>query len=101
MIHVVVFVSVKPGMLDKVLDLYRALVAKVMADEPGCLEYSPTTDVDLGLDRQLRDPNMIVVTERWKTIEDFQAHISPLPHVAEFRAGLIETLSLKITRDAI
>lgn len=104
MIHVVAFVTVRPGMVDKALDLYRILVPKVMALEPGCLQYAPTIDFDLGLDRQDRNPDMIVVTERWKTIDDFKAHISGPPHVAEFRAALKEVLvkiTLKITQDAI
>ena len=39
MIHVLAFVSIKPGMMDRALAAYRVLVPKVMAGEPGCLEY--------------------------------------------------------------
>ena len=104
MIHVLAFVSIKPGMLDKALDVYRILVPKVMANEPGCLEYSPTTDFDLGLANQEKDPNMIVITERWKSIDDFKAHIAGPAHVVEFRAAIKEFLEktvLKITQDSI
>lgn len=104
MIHVLAFVFVKPGMLDKALDAYRVLVPKVMAAEPGCLEYSPTVDVDLGLANQEKNPYMIVVTERWKSVEDFKAHLDGPPHVSEFRAAIkacAEKTSLKITQDAI
>ena len=104
MIHVLAFVSVKPGMFDKALDAYRVLVPKVMANEPGCLEYSPTVDYDFGMVNQVKDPNMIVVTERWKSIEDFKAHVDGPPHVAEFRAAIkevFEKTTLKITQDAI
>ena len=104
MIHVLAFASIKPGMVDKALEVYRVLVPKVLANEPGCLEYSPTVDYDFGLANQQKDPNMIVITERWKTIEDFKAHVDGPPHVAEFRAAIkdyMEKTTLKITQDAI
>jgi quinol monooxygenase YgiN len=104
MIHVLAFVSIKPGMMDRALAAYRVLVPRVMADEPGCLEYSPTTDFDLGLANQEKTPNLIVVTERWKSIDDFKAHIGGPAHVVEFRAAIkdcAEKTTLRITQDAI
>jgi len=104
MIHVLAFVSIKPGMLDKALDVYRVLVPKVLAAEPGCLEYSPTIDLDLGLANQEKNPDLIVVTERWKSIDDFKVHLDGPPHVTEFRAAIkacAEKTTLKITQDAI
>lgn len=104
MIHVTVFAKMKPGMVPQALEVYRTLVAKVMAAEPGCLEYAPTTDYDLGLGNQEKDPDMIVVVERWKTIDDFKAHIAGPQHVLDFRASikeLAEKMTLKITEDAI
>ena len=104
MIHVIASISVKLGLLDKALDAYRVLAPKVMANEPGCLEYSPTVDFDFGLANQAKDPHMIVVTERWKTIGDFKAHVDGPPHVAEFRAAIkdvFEKTSLKITQDVL
>ena len=62
------------------------------------------TDFDLGLANQEKDRNMIVITERWASIDDFKAHIAGPPHVAEFRVvikELLEKTSLKITQDAI
>jgi quinol monooxygenase YgiN len=103
MIHVLAFVSLKPGMMEKALDCYRVLVPKVLADEPGCLEYSPTKDCDLGLPNQEKNPNMIVVSERWKSIDDFRAHLDA-GHVIEFRAAIkdcLEKITVKIMQDAI
>ena len=104
MIHVIAFASIKPGMVEEALKVYHVLAPKVLANEPGCLEYSPTLDYDLGLSNQDKNPDMIVVTERWKSIDDFKAHIDGPPHVVEFRAaikGLMEKTVLKITQDAI
>ena len=52
MIHVLAFVRVKPQALAAALACYRAFVPRVIANEPGCLEYTPTVDCDLGLRNQ-------------------------------------------------
>lgn len=96
MIYVLATVKAKPGMVSRALDLYRVLVPQVMAKEAGCLEYVPTTDLDLGFPNQTRDENMIVVTERWKTIEDFRAHLV-MPHSIEFRSSIHSILAERIT----
>lgn len=104
MIHVLAFVTLKPGMLPVALDAYRVLVPDVLTKEPGCLEYSPTTDLDLGLSFQDQIPNMIVVSERWRSADDFKAHINGPPHVLAFRAAMkdcVEHTRLRITQDAI
>lgn len=104
MIHVIAFASIKPGMIDKALEVYRVLAPKVLANEPGCLEYSPTIDYDFGLANQDKDPNMVVITERWKSIDDFRAHVAGPAHVVEFRAAIkeyLEKTTLKITQDVL
>lgn len=104
MIHVTAFVTLKPGALPAALDAYRALVPDVLAKEPGCLEYSPTFDLDLGLPIQDQDPNMIIVTERWMSADDFKAHVNGPPHVLTFRAAMkdcVEHTRVRITQDAI
>lgn len=103
MIHVLAFVSLKPGMVAQALDVYRVLVPKVLANEPGCLEYSPTVDYDLGLPNQEKNPDMVVVTERWNSADDFKAHLNA-QHVIEFRVAIkdcLEKITVKITKDAI
>jgi quinol monooxygenase YgiN len=103
MIHVLAFVSLKPQMMAPALDCYRALVPQVLAHEPGCLEYTPTTDCDLSLPNQRLDPDTIVVTERWRSIEDFRAHLVA-PHSIEFRAAIkdyLENIVVKVTKPAI
>lgn len=104
MIHVLAFAHIKPGMMEPALAAYRALVPQVMANEPGCLEYSPTADCDLGLANQELTANLVVVTERWKSVEDFRAHLAGPAHVVEFRAAFkdcVEKVTLRITRDVL
>jgi quinol monooxygenase YgiN len=103
MIHVLAFVSVKPQMMAGALDCYRVLVPKVLACEPGCIEYTPTIDCDLGLPNQELGPCTIVVNERWRSIDDFRAHLAA-PHSAEFRASIkpcIEKIVVKVMRPAL
>ena len=75
-----------------------------MANEAGCVEYVPTTELDPGFPNQTLDTNMIVVTERWRTIEDFRAHLD-MPHSIQFRSSiqpiLAEHITIRITQNAI
>ena len=101
MIHVVATVTVKPGRMADALALYRPLVRAVEA-EKGCRQYRPTVDVDLGLPTQRLDPDRIVVTERWETIEDFRAHLVAPPVVA-WREAIRDCLlgiTVTVTREA-
>jgi quinol monooxygenase YgiN len=104
MIYVLAFVKTKPEMLSKALDLYRELVPKVLATEPGCMAYVPTTDFDPCLPNQSRDNGTIVVSERWNSIEDFKAHLN-MAHSIEFRSRiqhyLEQPISVRITQRAI
>jgi quinol monooxygenase YgiN len=103
MIRVLAFVSLKPQTLASALECYRVLVPKVMANEPGCIEYTPTVDCDLGLPNQEMHPDTIVVTERWRSIEDFRAHLVA-PHSVEFRAAIkeyAEKIVVKVTQRAL
>ena len=104
MIYVLASVKTKPGMVSRALDLYRVLVPRIMANEAGCIEYAPTTGLDLGLANQTLDNDTIIVTERWKTIEDFRAHLD-MPHSIEFRSSiqhiLAERITIRITQRAL
>ena len=104
MIYVLAFIKTKPGTVSQALDIYREFVPQVMANEPGCVAYVPTADVDLGLANQNKDKCMIVVNERWKTIDDFKAHLS-MPHSIVFRSRiksyLDEPITLRISQEAV
>ena len=104
MIFVRAVVKIKPGMMTSALGVYRDFVGKVLSGEPGCLAYVPTVDVDTGLPNQMLDPDLITVFERWKTIEDFRAHLA-MAHTDEFRIGvralLAEPVSITVSRRAL
>ncbi len=45
MLHVIAFITTKPGMREAVLREFRANVPAVRAEE-GCIEYAPAVDLD-------------------------------------------------------
>lgn len=96
MIYVVASVKVRSECLGQALDCYRELVPAVLELEPGCLDYVPTIDVDTGLPNQEKDRSLILVSERWKSVEDFRAHLD-MPHSAAFRMKMEPLLAEKIT----
>lgn len=98
MIHVLATVLIKEGCLPDALNCYRYLVPLVLEKEPGCFEYMPTTDRNLGLPNQNTNPDRILVTERWRSEEDFRAHLK-MPHSAEFRSRIQPYLVKGITVD--
>ena len=104
MIHVFATVKIRAGCLEQALDCYRYLVPEVMEYEPGCLDYVPTTDLDLGLPNQDRNGCTIFVSERWKSEEDFRAHLL-MAHCIEFRKRITpyldEGIRVRVTQPVI
>lgn len=104
MIYVFASVKVRSECLDQALDCYRELVPAVLQFEPGCLDYVPTVDVDMGLPNQEKDHSMILVSERWRSVEDFRAHLG-MPHSVAFRTKmellLAERITVKVARNAL
>lgn len=96
MIYVFASVKVRRECLDQALDCYRELVPAVLQCEPGCLEYVPTVSVDTGLPNQENDDCLILVAERWRSLEDFKAHLG-MPHSAAFRTNMEPLLAARIT----
>ena len=103
MIYVFASVKTRPGTRSQALDIYRSFAPEVLAREQGCLEYSPSVDLDLGLANQEIDTDLIMIFERWESIDDFRAHLA-MPHTLLFRADisayLAKSISVKITQKA-
>ncbi len=100
MIHVLASVSIKEGMREKFLDIFKANVANVIKEE-GCLEYRPAIDVETGLEPQIVDQNMVTVIEKWESVDHLKVHLSAA-HMLEYRqkvASMVEGVSLKVLQD--
>lgn len=74
MIGVIAKLKIKEGKMDEALNLFKGLLALVRKEE-GTLYYT--------LNRDMADPNMIVVVERYKDMAAFQAHTGT-PYFLEF-----------------
>lgn len=83
MIHVLAIITTKPGQRSTVLDLFRANVPNVLAEQ-GCIEYQATIDSQPALGSQTPfGSDTFVVVEKWETIEALQAHFKA-PHMAAY-----------------
>ena len=78
MISVVAKLPVKEGKAQEAIDMFKALLKQV-ATEEGTLLYS--------LNQSKKDPNAIVIIERYKDDAALAAH-SATPHFKEFSAKL-------------
>jgi quinol monooxygenase YgiN len=82
MIHVLAIITTKPGMRDKVLELFHANMPAVHA-EKGCIEYGPVVDTETSPAKF--GPDTFVVVEKWETPADLKAHAAA-PHMAAYAA---------------
>ncbi len=101
MIVVVAFIQIKEGKVHKFLEIFKANVPNVLAEE-GCIEYMPTVDVPAESIPQELNPNMVTVIEKWRSVEDLQAHLNA-PHMMDYRdkvEDLVVDVSLKIVQEA-
>ncbi len=71
MIHVLAFVTAKPGQRAALLELFKANVPNVHAEE-GCIEYQAVVDVD-GASPAF-GPDTFIVVEKWETMAALKAH---------------------------
>ena len=92
MIHVVAIVTTKPGQRDAVLQLFRANVPAVRAEQ-GCIEYEAAVDATPGLKFQTEfGPDTFVVIEKWESPAVLEAHLAA-PHMAAYGARVREMIA--------
>ena len=92
MIHVVAFITTKPGRRAEVLNHFRAIVPAVLA-ETGCIEYGATIDELNGSGIQTKlGPDTFVVIQKWESIEAFRAHGSA-PHSLAYDVKVRDVLT--------
>ena len=102
MIHVISTIDLKPGKRDEFLEIFKANVPNVLADE-GCLFYEPTIDIeaDVGAQPPTRD-NVAVIIEQWASLACLHAHLRK-PHMAAYRAqvqDLVRHVEMRVMRSA-
>jgi len=102
MIHVIATIDVQPGKRDEFLEIFKANVPNVLADE-GCLFYEPAGDVeaDAGAQPPVRD-NVAVVVEQWASLACLHAHLRK-PHMTAYRErvkDLVRHVEMRVLRSA-
>ncbi len=92
MIHVIAFITTKPGQRAAILDAFHANIAAVHA-EPGCIEYGPVIDADGagGMQAKLGEDTFAVI-EKWETMDALKAHARS-PHMAEYGAKVKDMIA--------
>ncbi|MFV0294551.1 MAG: putative quinol monooxygenase [Hyphomicrobiaceae bacterium] len=89
MIHVVAIITAKPGMREKVLEVFKANMPAVHA-EKGCIEYGPVIDAE-GFGKGFGADTFVVI-EKWATAEDLKAHAAS-PHMKDYGAKVKDMLA--------
>jgi len=74
MIHVVAQVTLKRGTVPLFLREFRDL-AILVRQEPGCVDYFPAQDVDMGLHYQPLDSDRVTVLEKWTSRRALESHL--------------------------
>jgi len=100
MIHVLAFITAKPGKRADVLAAFRKNMPTVHA-EVGCIEYGPVVDAE-GVGQVAFGPDTFVVVEKWESLEALGAH-AKAPHMAAYAAEVGEMIAnraVHILRDA-
>ena len=88
MIIVTVEVGVEEGAIEQVKSALATMETASRA-EPGCDTYAFSVD--------LNDPGMVRIIEKWKSMEDLEAHFK-MPHMATFQeaVGSLAPKSLEV-----
>ncbi|KFG67601.1 putative quinol monooxygenase [Microvirga sp. BSC39] len=98
MLHVLAYITAKPGMRESVLREFRANMPAVHAEE-GCIEYVPVVDLPaFGPFQTELGPDTFVVVEKWASPGALNAHAAS-PHMkayAERTADMIESRMIHV-----
>ena len=101
MVNVIASIHIKEGQLSKFIEIFKSNVPNVL-EEKGCVEYVPTIDFPTGLPPQKLNNNVATIIEKWRSLEDLQAHLTA-PHMLAYKKkvkDLVEKVSLKILTEA-
>lgn len=100
MIHVLAFITAKPGRREEILAAFRANVPAVRAED-GCIEYGAAMDHDPAAKTRFGNESFVVI-EKWASAEALAAH-AKAPHMLAYRektAGLIASRAVHVLRPA-
>jgi len=94
MIHVLAYITAKPGQREALLKEFRALLPAVRA-EKGCIEYGPAVDADMGGFQTKVGGDGYVVVEKWESLDTLKAHAAA-PHMAAYGAKTKDMIASRV-----
>jgi quinol monooxygenase YgiN len=97
MIHVIATVDLQPGKRDAFLAEFRKLIPDVKR-EAGYIEYGPAIDAETDLPNQSRNPDRVVIIEKWETLAHLKAH-AVAPHMQAYRPKVkdfVKSMELRV-----
>lgn len=101
MIYVLASIRITEGRRDAFIEIFKANIPNVLKEE-GCLEYVPTIDAATGLPPQETDAHVVTIIEKWRSLDDFKAHLMA-PHMRAYRQqvkDLVSSVSFKVLTEA-
>lgn len=94
MIHVLAFITAKPGRRDEVLAAFRENMPAVHAED-GCIEYQPVVDAaGMGSFQAQIGPDAFVVIEKWRDVAALKAH-GASPHMVAYAGRTREMVAAR------
>ena len=95
MIHVVAIITAQPGLRDKVLEIARANIPAVRAED-GCIEYNLAVDAEgMGSFQTQFGADTFVFVEKWRDAAALKAHAAA-PHMAAYGAKVKDMLAGRV-----
>jgi len=101
MIYVIASIHVKKGRLQDFIEVFKSNVPNVR-EERGCIQYSPTVDINADLPPQILDENVVTIIEKWESLEALRDHLAA-PHMLAYKEkvkGIVEGISIKVLQEA-
>lgn len=101
MISVIASVKVKSGCRAELLEVFKANVRAVLAEQ-GCIEYFPAVDFVTDLPPQVLDEDTVTIIEKWESLDALLAHLKA-PHMLAYKEkvkDIVATVSLKVLEEA-
>lgn len=101
MIHVLASIQVKENSLNAFLDIFKANLPNVRAEQ-GCIEYVPAIDAVTDIPVQQRQPSVVTVIEKWESVAALLAHLET-PHIIAYKEAtrdMVVRVDVKILQEA-
>ena len=93
-VHVLAVITAKPGKRAEVLEMFKANVPAVHAED-GCIEYGATIDcAEAGFAAPYGEDTFVVV-EKWASLDHLKAHAAA-PHMKAYGAKTKDLLADRV-----